>query len=311
MGKRAFIFPGQGSQYVGMGRDLLANFKVVKEIFEEASDAIGLDIARLAVEGPEEDLNLTVNTQPAILTTSVAALEVLSNETGMEADFLAGHSLGEYTALVQSGVIGFCDAVRIVRRRGELMQEAVPDGEGAMAAILGMDRDEVESLCADAADGCVVSPANFNCPGQIVIAGHRRGVEKAVELAGERGARKALLLPVSVPSHCVLMESAAVKLKEELGKIEMCGLAIPVISNVDALPYPSSEEVTNILARQLSSPVRWEESILYLRDHGVETVIEVGPGRVLSGLVKRIDRGIKTLNIEDVQSLKKILAAKL
>ena len=306
MSKTALIFPGQGSQYVGMGKDLFLNFNKAKEIFEEASDAISLDLRKLAFEGPEDKLNLTANTQPAILTTSMAALHVLTEETGLRGDILAGHSLGEYTALVHSGVLPFTEALRIVKRRGELMQEAVPEGKGAMAAILGMKKDEVASICADASGEEIVSPANFNSPGQIVISGHRDAVTKATELAKERGAKRAILLPVSVPSHCSLMEEAGEALRADLENLSMGDLGIGVISNVEASPYPNTDSVIDLLVRQLSSPVKWDDSIIELREFGVEKAIEVGPGKVLSGLVKRIDKEIKTMNIEDASSLKKI-----
>lgn len=306
MSKIAIVFPGQGSQYVGMGKDFLLNFGRAKEVFEEASDATGVDIRKLALEGPEDRLNMTANTQPTILTTSIAALEIIREETGIKADFLAGHSLGEYTALVESGVFLFADAARIVRKRGELMQEAVPAGEGAMAAIIGMEKDDVAALCSEAANGMVVSPANFNSPGQIVIAGQRKGVEKAVELSKERGAKRAIVLPVSVPSHCSLMEEAGKKLKNELETIELGELKIPVISNVEARPYPSSTAVIDILVRQLSYSVRWDDSVLYLKEQGIDAIIEVGPGKVLSGLVKRIEKSFDIYNVEDVESLEKV-----
>lgn len=306
MSKTAFLFPGQGSQYVGMGKDLCENFVVAREVFEEASDAISLDLKRMSFDGPDDVLNMTANTQPAILTTSIAALKVLESEAGSKADFLAGHSLGEYTALVYGGVFGFSDAVRIVRRRGELMQEAVPAGTGAMAAILGMEKEDVESICSEASAVDMVSPANFNSPGQIVVAGSRGGVEAAVEIAKEKGAKRAILLPVSVPSHCSLMEGAGESLRADLEGLSRGEFSIPVVSNVEAKPYPSVDSVVGILVRQLSSPVKWDESVLYLAEMGVESVIEVGPGKVLSGLVKRIKRDVNILNIEDTASLKKI-----
>jgi [acyl-carrier-protein] S-malonyltransferase len=289
-----------------MGKELYLNFKKAKDVFEEASDACGIDIGKIAFEGPEGELNLTANTQPAILAVSIAALEILKSEKGLDADFLAGHSLGEYTALVHSGVLSFSDAVKVVRKRGVLMQEAVPVGDGAMAAILGMNKEDVERVCKEASNEGEVSPANFNSPGQIVIAGRKEAVEKAVELSRESGARRAIMLPVSVPSHCALMSGASESLRKELNALEAGGIGIPVISNVDACPYPSKDAFVEILVRQLSSPVRWDESIIYLKEQGVDEMIEVGPGKVLSGLVKRIDKGININNIEDVSSLKNI-----
>ena len=309
MSKIAFIFPGQGSQSVGMGEELVLNFKVAAQIFEEASDAIGIDLKKLSFDGPEAELNLTANTQPAILTASIAALQVLKTETGFKADLLAGHSLGEYTALVHSGAFAFADAVKIVRQRGEFMQAAVPDGEGAMAAILGMEKSEVAAVCLDAASVDLVSPANFNSPGQIVISGKKKAVERAVELAKEGGAKRALMLPVSVPSHCALMAPAADLLSEELGKYEIGGLAVPVVSNVEASTYSSASAVSDLLVRQLSSPVRWDESVICLKEAGAETVIEIGPGRGLSGRVKRIDKSFNINNIEDISSLEKLKLA--
>ena len=309
MSKTAFIFPGQGSQSVGMGKELVLNFKVAAQVFEEASDAIGIDLKKLSFNGPEDELNLTANTQPAILTASIAALEVLKAETELQADLLAGHSLGEYTALVHGGAFAFADAVKIVRRRGEFMQAAVTSGEGAMAAILGMEKKEVAAVCSDAEAVDLVSPANFNSPGQIVISGKKKAVERAVELAKERGAKRALMLPVSVPSHCALMISAGDLLREELEKYKIGDLKIPVVSNVEASAYSSASEVSDLLVRQLSSPVRWDESVICLKEAGVETVIEVGPGRVLSGLVKRIDKSFNINNIEDISSLEKLKLA--
>ncbi|MBE9536982.1 MAG: ACP S-malonyltransferase [Proteobacteria bacterium] len=311
MSKTALIFPGQGSQYVGMAKDLLENFSYVSAVFEEASDSIGIDLKRLSTCGPDTELNKTANTQPAILTASIAAIKVLDEETGIKGDILAGHSLGEYTALVHSGVIPFTKAVQIVRKRGEFMQDAVPEGHGAMAAILGMESDAVAELCSDAAEGEILSAANFNSPGQIVIAGQRSAVERAAELAKERGAKRAILLPVSVPSHCKLMESAAKSLRTEIEALNMGDFKIPVISNVEASAYPSTDAVADLLVRQLSSPVKWDDSVRQLKKEGVSLAIEVGPGKVLSGLVKRIDRDIKILNIEDAASLKKIEAENL
>ena len=309
MSKTAFIFPGQGSQSVGMGKDLVLNFKIAARIFEEASDAIGIDLKKISFEGPEDELNLTANTQPAILTASIAALEVLKAETELRADLLAGHSLGEYTALVHSGAFAFTDAVKIVRRRGEFMQAAVPGGEGAMAAILGMEKNDVADVCSDAEPFGLVSPANFNSPGQIVVSGERKAVERAVEIAKERGAKRAIMLPVSVPSHCALMAPAGDLLREELGKYKVGDLDVPVVSNVGASTYSSAGEVSDLLVKQLSSPVRWDESVIALKDAGADTVIEIGPGRVLSGLVKRIDNAFNILNIEDASSLEKLKLA--
>lgn len=301
--KLAFIFPGQGSQYVGMGKSLYDNFKVAKETYEEANEALGLKISDMCFSGPEGDLKLTYNTQPAILTTSIAALRVLSAETPLKPLLLAGHSLGEYTALVASEVLTFCDAVRLVRARGKYMDEAVPAGTGGMAAILGMERDKVEQLCREASKGEVVAPANFNCPGQIVISGHAGAVTRAVELAKEWGA-KAIPLPVSAPSHSPLMEPAGARLSKELEKIEVKDLKYPVISNADADFYPSRDKVAELLVKQLSHPVRWEESVAKAVSNGTEAFIEIGPGKVLCGLLKRINKELKSFNIEDVDSLK-------
>lgn len=301
--KVAFIFPGQGSQHVGMGKTLFDNFKAAKETFEEADDALDLKIGSLCFTGPEADLKLTSNTQPAILTTSIAALRVLSSETALKPLLLAGHSLGEYTALVAAEVLSFRDAVRLVRARGKYMEEAVPVGTGAMAAILGMERDKVEQLCKEASKNEIVVPANFNCPGQIVISGHTGAVSRAVELAKEWGS-KAVPLPVSAPSHSPLMEPAGEKLLKELEKININDIKCPVISNSDADFYPSRDKVLGLLVKQLSRPVRWEDSVAKALSSGADTFIEVGPGKVLCGLLKRINREIKSFNVEDVDSLK-------
>lgn len=300
--KRAFLFPGQGSQYVGMGKDFYENFRVAREVFEEANDALGFSISRLCFEGPEDQLKLTENTQPAILTVSVACLRVLQKEKGLVPVLAAGHSLGEYSALVASEALNFADAVRLVRLRGRFMQEAVPVGEGAMAALLGMEREAVERLCEEVAQGEVLTPANFNCPGQIAIAGHVRAVERAIERAKQQG-KKAILLPVSAPFHCPLMRPAGERLAEALSEIEVNDLRIPVVTNVEARINTSKERVKELLVAQVSSPVRWEDSVREMIRNGAEGFIEVGPGKVLTGLLRRIDSGRFAANVEDVKTL--------
>jgi [acyl-carrier-protein] S-malonyltransferase len=305
MSKIAFIFPGQGSQYVGMGKEFFQNFPLARQTFEEADDALQHALSRLCFEGPESELKLTFNTQPAMLTVSAAILKVLFAESGIRPSLVAGHSLGEYTSLFASGALHFPDGVRITRLRGTYMQEAVPVGEGSMAAIIGLPKDEVEKICAKAAAGQVVSPANYNSPEQIVISGHKEAVERANSFALERGAR-VVVLPVSAPFHCSLMKPAAEKLGEELKKISFSEIKTPVISNAEADIYPSKEEIQRLLTTQVDHPVRWEESMNRLIQERVDTVVELGPGRVLSGLMKRINQDVKILNVEDVNGLKNL-----
>ena len=301
----AFIFPGQGSQYVGMGKELYENFSVAKKIFEEADDTLHLSISGLCFNGPEEALKLTENTQPALLTTSIATLKVLQAEKGLIPQFTAGHSLGEYSALVGSGAFTFAEAVKIVRLRGKFMQEAVPVGEGAMAVVLGMEREQVEKICEEVSSGEVLTPANFNCPGQIVIAGHAKAVERAIERVKKDG-KKAVPLPVSAPFHSPLMKPAGERLEKALEEISVSNLRIPVVTNVEAEVNTSKDRVKGLLVAQVSSPVRWEECMRKMIGKGIEQVLEIGPGKVLSGLMKRIDNRIETGNLEDLQTLKKI-----
>jgi len=300
----AFIFPGQGSQHAGMGRDLSENFKTAARSFEEADDALGFSLSRLCFEGPEEDLKLTANTQPAILAASVAALRVLREESPITPSFLAGHSLGEYSALVASGALDFADALRIVRARGSFMQDAVPVGVGAMAAILGVEADALLEICAEAAQGEVVSPANYNSPGQIVVAGHTGAVNRAIEIAKARGFRKAMLLPVSAPFHCALMQKAAERLAGALEPVQVHALATPVVSNVEAQPNIYAERVKPLLVEQVCSPVLWDATVQRIVAEGVTNFVEIGPGKVLAGLVKRIDKEAVSFNVQDGAGVK-------
>jgi [acyl-carrier-protein] S-malonyltransferase len=303
--KTAFVFPGQGSQYVGMGRDLWENFDEVKALYEEASSALGYDVKALSFEGPKEELNKTFRTQPCLLTASIAAHTVLTLR-GIAPHVVAGHSLGEYSALVAAGAIPFKDAVEITEKRGQFMQEAVPEGKGLMAAIIGLGRVKMDEICLSVESG-YVSPANYNCPGQIVIAGEKAGVEEAMKLAKEAGAKRALPLAVSAPSHCALMISASDRLEALLNTIEMGEPAVPLVNNADAMFLVNAGKIKISLIKQLNSPLLWEDSIRNIVNKGVGTFIEVGPGKVLSGLIKRIEPEAKILNVEDMASLEKTL----
>ncbi|MBV5338569.1 MAG: ACP S-malonyltransferase [Deltaproteobacteria bacterium] len=306
MSKTAFIFPGQGSQYPGMGKELADTFAVARHLFEEADDALGFKLSALCFAGSDADLKLTANTQPAILTASIAALKVAQQETGLMADFVAGHSLGEYSALVCAGTLSFADAVRTVRSRGTFMQEAVPVGTGTMAAMLGVEREVLEEICREAAEGEVVSPANFNSPGQIVIAGSVAAVARAIEIAKGRGFRKSMLLPVSAPFHCALMKPAADRLAAVLDVISYGDMNHPVISNVEATANCDKGRVRNLLVSQVCAPVLWEQSVTAMTSLGVTRFVEIGPGKVLSGLVKRITKEVITVNVEDIATLKQL-----
>ncbi len=302
----AFLFPGQGSQAVAMGRELAERYAVARQTFEEADAALGYALSALCWEGPEEKLKMTEVTQPAILTASVAAWRVLA-ERGVEPSFVAGHSLGEYSAHVAAGTLTFADAVRTVRNRGRYMQEAVPAGEGAMAAILGMPLDVVQQVCADAAHGGVVEPANINAPEQIVISGSKAAVERAAELAKQRGAKRAVILPVSAPFHCALMQPAQERLAADLRALTLSDPRIPVVNNVDAALTTAAEPARDALIRQVTGAVQWVHSMRELIARGTTTFVEVGPGKVLCGLLRQIDRAQASMNVEDEASLLKAL----
>jgi [acyl-carrier-protein] S-malonyltransferase len=291
-----------------MGKELADTLPVARQVFEEADRVLGIKLSSLCFEGPDEELRLTVNTQPAILTSSIAALRALEAR-GARADFVAGHSLGEYTALVAAGSLKFDDALGAVRKRGLYMQEAVPPGEGAMAALIGIDVEMVRAICAEASSRGVCAPANVNSPNQTVIAGHRPAVERAVELAKAKGAKRAVMLAVSAPFHCELMKPAAERLATLFTGTEFSDLKVPLVTNVDAKLITRGAEARDALLRQVASPVRWSESIQQLLDEGVTRFIEVGPGKVLSGLVRQISRQCQVLNVEDVQSLEATVAA--
>lgn len=307
--KIAFVFPGQGSQAVGMGKDLFDNFPPAREVFEEADDALGFGLSEMCFNGTAEDLALTANTQPAILTVSIAAFRAMEAEGFPMPDYVAGHSLGEYSALVAANALSFTDAVKTVRKRGIYMQEAVPVGVGAMAAILGLPLETVEVACEEAAEGEICSPANINSPAQIVIAGNSEAVDRAIELLKERGAKRAIKLNVSAPFHCDLMFPAQERLAEDLAKIEFNELRFPVIENVTADKNRDGIRARDSLIRQVSSPVRWAESVELMLAEEVETFVEVGAGKVLSGLVRQINRDVRCLNVENTESLKSSLGS--
>lgn len=303
----AFVFPGQGSQQVGMLSELAETHPVIKNTFAEASEVLGYDLWDLVQNGPEEDLNQTDKTQPALLTSGVALWRLWQEQNGAKPAVVAGHSLGEYTALVCAGAISFADGVNLVKLRGEFMQQAVPAGSGAMAAILGLADDAIEKACQDAEQGGVVSPVNYNCPGQIVIAGEKAAVDRAIENCKEAGAKRAIPLPVSVPSHCALMKPAAEKMAEELSKIEINMPEIAVVQNVTASIPASVEELKENLLAQLYSPVLWTKTIQGLVEQGLEGTVECGPGKVLSGLNKKVHKPLSVAAISDAAGLEKAL----
>ena len=302
MGKVAFVFPGQASQYAGMGKELAEKHPAAKAVFDEANNALGFSISRICFEGTEEDLKLTANTQPAILTCSVAIYRVLA-ERGLTPDYVAGHSLGEYSALVAAGALRFADAVQLVRKRGTYMQDAVPAGVGAMAAIMGLSPAVVADVCKRAAGNDICAAANLNSPDQTVISGHAGAVKRAVELASQAGAKRAVILAVSAPFHSALMMPMQQRLEQDLRSTEFSNLQVPLVTNVDADTTTSGSEAREALIQQVSMPVRWEESVRLLIEEGVNTFVEVGPGRVLTGLLRQIERSVAALNVEDEKSL--------
>lgn len=306
--KTAFLFSGQGAQAIGMGKELCENFSAADKVFDEASAALGFDIKDMIWNGDSETLMITENTQPAILTMSAAALKV-AEEIGLKADVVAGLSLGEYTAHVASGSMEFADAVCLVKKRGKYMQEEVPVGVGAMAAIIALTPEDVRDICAKASEKGICEPANFNCPGQITVAGEKAAVEYACELAKEKGAKRAMMMPVSAPFHCSMLKGAGEKLRAELENVKISDLNIPLITNVTADYVKSKDEIKGLLVRQVSSSVLFEDSLRRMIADGVDTFIEIGPGKALSGFVKRIDKTKTILNIEDMASLAKTKAA--
>ncbi len=300
----AYIFPGQGSQYPGMGKDLVDNFPAARKVFDEVDEALSFPVSRLCFEGPPETLQLTENTQPAILSVSVAVLRAMEAQGFPQPNYVAGHSLGEYSALVAAGALSLADAARTVRARGRYMQEAVPPGQGAMAAVRGAELAEIEKVCGEASQGQVCAPANINSSNQVVIAGNSEAIDRAIELLKEKGAKRVVKLKVSAPFHCALMMPAQERLAADLEALSLDDLLIPLVSNVDAAEVRRAVDAKDSLVRQVSSPVRWLESVKLLIREGVDTFVEVGPGRVLSGLMRQISREVKSLNVEATASLK-------
>ncbi|WP_138496576.1 ACP S-malonyltransferase [Paenibacillus pinistramenti] len=304
MGKIAFVFPGQGSQTVGMGKDMYEASPSSRDSFEKANAVLGFDLAKLIFEGPEDELKKTANTQPALLTTSYVLLQALLAE-GVKADFAAGHSLGEYSALTAAGVFTFEDAVALVRARGEFMEQAVPGGQGAMAAVLGAEREALAGLCSDiSSKGGLVELANVNCPGQIVVSGSKEGVAAVVERVKEIGAKRAIPLEVSGPFHSSLMKEASGKLADKLAAAKFHEAQLPVVFNVTAAPLAEGQHIASLLVEQVYSPVLWEDSVRYLIGEGVDTFVEIGPGSVLSGLIKKIDKSVRILNVNNLEAVK-------
>jgi [acyl-carrier-protein] S-malonyltransferase len=311
---RAFVFPGQASQAVGMGAELAAAFPTAREVFDEVDDALSQRLSRLMFEGPGEELTLTENAQPAIVAVSLAVVRVLERDGGLrlaeKARFVAGHSMGEYSALGATGALSVADAVRLVKRRGRAMQEAVPVGEGAMAALIGLDLEAARQVAEAAAQDEVCVPANDNAPGQVVVSGHRSAVERAVEIAPDKGARRAVMLPVSAPFHCPLMAPAAEVMAEALAEVSMLPPSLVLVANVTAAPVAEPETIRSLLVQQVTAMVRWRESVLRMKEEGVETLVELGAGKVLSGLIRRIDRDLKAVAVgtpDEVEALGKML----
>jgi [acyl-carrier-protein] S-malonyltransferase len=311
---RAFVFPGQASQVVGMGAGLATAFPAARELFEEVDDALSQRLSKLMFEGPEDELTLTENAQPAIVAVSLAVVRVLEREGGIrlaqKGRFVAGHSMGEYSALGATGALSVADAVRLVKRRGQAMQEAVPVGEGAMAALIGLDLDTAREVAEAAAEGEVCTPANDNAPGQVVLSGDRAAVERAVEIAADKGARRAIMLPVSAPFHCSLMAPAADVMAEALAEVVMQPPSLTLVANVTAAPVEDPDSIRSLLVQQVTAMVRWRESVLRMKEEGVETLVELGAGKILSGLIRRIDRDLQIANAgtpEEIEALGKIL----